>query len=56
MDVMAQQLGHVVVVGAGMVGLSTAWHLQEYGVQVTVVDPRELPGYAAPDADQPRLG
>lgn len=38
MDVMAQQLGHVVVVGAGMVGLSTAWHLQEYGVQVTVVD------------------
>lgn len=29
---------HVVVVGAGMVGLSTAWFLQEHGVDVTVVD------------------
>ncbi|MDN5893270.1 MAG: FAD-binding oxidoreductase, partial [Nocardioides sp.] len=29
---------HAVVVGAGMVGLSTAWHLQSRGVQVTVVD------------------
>lgn len=28
----------VVVVGAGMVGLATAWHLQREGVQVTVVD------------------
>lgn len=28
----------VVVVGAGMVGLATAWHLQEQGVEVTVVD------------------
>lgn len=28
----------VVVVGAGMVGLSTAWFLQEYGVEVTVLD------------------
>ncbi|EMY34258.1 D-amino acid dehydrogenase (deaminating) [Arthrobacter crystallopoietes BAB-32] len=27
-----------VVVGAGMVGLSTAWHLQEQGIDVTVVD------------------
>jgi D-amino-acid dehydrogenase len=29
---------HVVVVGAGFVGLSTAWYLQEAGVKVTVVD------------------
>lgn len=27
-----------IVVGAGMVGLATAWHLQEYGVDVTVID------------------
>lgn len=29
---------HVVIVGAGFVGLSTAWYLQEAGVKVTVVD------------------
>lgn len=28
----------VIVVGAGVVGLSTAWFLQEHGVEVTVVD------------------
>ncbi|MFI2488497.1 NAD(P)/FAD-dependent oxidoreductase [Promicromonospora kroppenstedtii] len=28
----------VIVVGAGMVGLATAWHLQERGVEVTVLD------------------
>lgn len=30
--------GRVVVVGAGMVGLATAWHLQERGAEVVVLD------------------
>lgn len=29
---------HVIVVGAGVVGLSCAWHLQSHGIDVTVVD------------------
>ena len=32
----------VAVVGAGMVGLSTAWFLQQHGVHVTVYDRREV--------------
>lgn len=29
---------HAIVVGAGFVGLSTAWYLQEQGAEVTVID------------------
>lgn len=34
---------HCVVIGAGIIGASCAWHLQRKGLQVTLVDP-ELPG------------
>jgi D-amino-acid dehydrogenase len=34
---------HCVVIGAGTVGVSCAWHLQRRGVQVTLID-SELPG------------
>lgn len=34
---------HVVVIGAGIVGASCAWHLQRKGLKVTVIDP-VLPG------------
>lgn len=37
---------HVVIVGAGVVGLSVAWFLQEHGCSVTVVD-RTGPGAGA---------
>jgi D-amino-acid dehydrogenase len=33
-----QRPQRIAVIGAGLVGLSTAWYLQEYGADVTVVD------------------
>ncbi len=33
---------HVVVIGAGIVGLSVAWFLQDYGVKVTVLDQKAV--------------
>ncbi len=41
-----QSPGHVVVIGAGIVGLGTAWVLARDGWQVTVVD-RDQPGTGA---------
>ncbi|HHU10287.1 MAG TPA: FAD-binding oxidoreductase, partial [Intrasporangiaceae bacterium] len=32
------QVRSVAVIGAGMIGLATAWHLREHGVEVTVLD------------------
>ena len=42
MSAAATQPKRVVVVGAGMVGLATAWFLQEHGVDVTVVERRHV--------------
>lgn len=35
---------HVIVVGAGIIGLSTAWNLRRRGVRVTIVDPAPAMG------------
>ena len=47
-----QRPDHVAIVGAGVVGLSTAWFLQERGVRVTVVDRDGV----APDASWGNAG
>lgn len=38
MNTKSTGIKHVVIIGAGMIGLTTAWYLQERGVKVTVVD------------------
>jgi len=38
---MSPKKPHCIVVGAGIVGASCAWHLQRRGAQVTVIDPVE---------------
>ena len=35
---------HVIVIGAGLTGLTTAWHLQRLGVDVTVIEADEMVG------------
>lgn len=42
----SSQHAEVLVVGAGIVGLACAWHLQQRGFEVTLLDP-EPPGSAA---------
>ncbi|MDN6605678.1 MAG: FAD-dependent oxidoreductase, partial [Brevibacterium sp.] len=35
---------HAIVIGAGVIGLSTAWNLRRRGVDVTIVDPAPASG------------
>lgn len=49
-----QSPGHVCVLGAGIVGLATAWQLQREGFTVTVVD-RAQPGAGASAANGAQL-
>lgn len=37
---------HIIVVGAGIIGASIAWHLTEAGARVTILDAREAGGVA----------
>ena len=34
---------HVIVIGAGVIGVCSAWYLREAGFEVTVVDRRSTP-------------
>ena len=35
---------HVIVVGAGIIGLATAWHRRRLGAVVTIIDPTPAQG------------
>ena len=41
---MNPQTKHVCVIGAGIVGLSTAWRLMQDGWQVSVIEESAAPG------------
>ena len=59
-DVSTNERDTVVVVGAGIVGVCTAWHLLRRGADVTLID-REMPlaavlvpaGFPSPAAEKP---
>jgi D-amino-acid dehydrogenase len=42
---------HVIVIGAGVTGTTTAWYLREAGVEVTLVDAADLPARGASAAN-----
>ena len=45
----------ILVVGAGIMGLSTAWALARAGAAVTVLDQAEIPNQRGSSVDQHRL-
>lgn len=45
---MSGRAEHVVVVGAGIIGASIAWHLVRAGLRVTIIDAQDIGGVASP--------